>query len=334
MKLLINRFAPWVMLVLVLPTIFLVNMFFMLLFPASHQSVWDQVNPLSPQNSTLQVGYVYPNRSPKEVFAKFYYVLGTQLASRGQVLVAENLLSQAVRWMPEDSKTYLNYAVVLESLDKHNEAQLNYLKALELDPNLMQANYNLALLYDKLGDSQSGIPYLQAAHTLEPMNPSINYDLGVLYAKINDFYNSAKYSELAVKSEKDFAEAYNNYGYALAHIGKHEQALEAINKSLELKPNNAATMDSKGFVYFGMGRYEEALAEYEKALQLDPTIGEIHLHIAQVMEKLNRIPESIAAYERYIQLSPQAPDKVVIQRKIGELKKWNQQREASKPSSG
>lgn len=333
MRQMMSRVAPWIMVLSVFPALILVNAGFLLLFPSQNPISWAQLNPLNPQNSSMQVGYVYQNRSPKEVFANFYFVLGTQLAARGQVLAAESLLADTVKWMPNNATAQLNYGIVLESLDKLDEAAGAYQKALESERDMFQANYNLGLLYDKMGQTELGVRYMLDAQRRDPNNPSVNYDVGVLYAKLNDFKNSALYTELAIQSEKDFAEAYNNYGYALAHLGEYDKALASIETSLKLKPDSAATLDSKGFVYFGMGRYEDALSEYQKALKVDPTIGEIYLHIAQVMEKLHRIPESIDSYEKYIQLTPEAPDKLSVQSKISELKKWKESTD-NKPSSG
>jgi tetratricopeptide (TPR) repeat protein len=268
----------------------------------------------------MQVGHVYQNRAPKEVFASFYLTLGTQLAARGQILAAEQLLGDASRWMPDNPTAHLNYGIVLESLDKLDQAATQYELALQVDPKLTQASYNLGLLKDKQGETQQGLPYLLEALRHDPSNPLINYDAGVLYAKLNDYQNSAKYSKLALEANRDFAEAYNNYGYALTHLGRYQEALAAIEQSLKLKPDSAAALDSKGFALFGMGHYQEALAEYQKALQLDATIGEIHLHLAQTYEKLGEKAKAVQAYETYLKLTPQATDKATVETRISELK--------------
>lgn len=333
MRKIVSRIAPWVILVSAFPTLLVVNSVFLSLFPSNTNLDAPQEVYAQYDTPLMQVAYVQPERSPKEVFGNFYLLLGTQLAARGQILTAEKLLGDTVQWMPDNAIAHLNYGIVLESLDKFEPAAHEYERAVELKPGMSQAYYNLGLLYDRMGDTQKGLIPLHEALRWDPNNAYIHYDLGVLYAKINDFPNSAKHSELAALGEKNFAEAYNNYGYALAHLGQYTKALEVINKSLQLKPDSAATLDSKGFVYFGMGKYAEALEEYKKAIAIDATIGEICLHQAQALEKLKRIPESIEAYENYIKLMPKAPDKLSVESKIDELKKWQQENQSTSPSA-
>jgi tetratricopeptide (TPR) repeat protein len=321
-----KQVIPWVLLYSAFPALLGMNQLFCSVFPAQPQENSSQENAINGvstgSSGSIQITHLYTNRSPKEIFGSFYMILGSQLASRGQILAAEKLLSEAILWTPENANGHLNYGIVLESLDKFELATKEYQEAIRLDAKLFQARYNLGLLQDKMGETGKGLSSLHDALELDPKNAYINYDVGVLYAKEGDYFHSAKYSALATDYEKDFAEAYNNLGYALAHLGQYDKALLAIDKSLAIKPESAATLDSKGFIYFQMGKYSEALVEYQKALKLDDSIGEIHLHVAQAFEKMKQIPESIASYTTYIKLSPKAPDKVSVENKIDELKKW------------
>lgn len=332
----IRKLAPWAALFSVFPAIVTVNLIFLNLFPAqSGQTlpVFSLKEALNPQNIQPQSLYVYNTRDTNRLFGNFYYTLGTQLAARGQISSAEGMLSKAAKLMPSNPFVHMNYGIVLEALQKNNEALAHYQEALKIDPKMTQALYSIGLLQDKMGRIDEGIASLKQALALEPENSFINYDLGVLYAKKNDYPNSAIYSKKAFEGVGvDFAEAYNNYGYALAQMGKYAEALTAIDQSLKIKPDSAATLDSRGFALYGLARYEEALTAYNEALKLDPTIGEVYLHLGQTQEKLKNYEQAVKAYETYLQLSPEAPDKVQVQAKIVEVKqKWPSQTLAPKP---
>lgn len=267
-----------------------------------------------------QAFFTNQNRKPDEVLGQFYYMLGTQMAARGQIIIAEKFLSSAVEKLPDLAEAQMNYGVVLEALDKDTQAAEAYQKSIALDPTQPQPYYSLGLLLDNMGQTDDGIGQLKKAQLLDPENHLISYDLGVMYAKKEDFANSALYSEKALKMP-DFAEAYNNYGYALAHLGKYDQAMAAIDKSLAIKPDSAAALDSRGFAWFGMGKYNEALADYRKALELDPTIGEIYQHMAETYEKIDNYEQAIKAYETYLQLTPKAANGAEIQKRLDQLRK-------------
>ena len=295
-----RKSAPWIILGSVFPALLVVNTLFLSVFPAqsnaagqnapapawSARSIQDAIQQaIDPRNNLLQAGYVYNSRNPNKLFGNFYYTLGTQLAARGQLIPAEATLSKAIQLLPNDAYGHMNYAIVLEALQRYPEAVSHYETATRLDPQLVQAFYSLGLLQDKMGNIDLGLQTLHKAVALAPNNGYINYDLGVLYAKKSDYAQSAIYSQKAVENGGDFAEAYNNYGYALAQLGKYDEALKMVDKSLALKPDSAAALDSKGFALFGLGKYPQAQEAYQEALRQDPTIGEIYLHIGHARRR-------------------------------------------------
>lgn len=281
----------------------------------------------------FQTTHIYQDRTPNETLGQFYYMLGTQMAARGQILMAEDLLSKAVKLVPNNADAFMNYGVVLEALDRNEDALRAYERAVVLDKELShQSLYTLGLLYDKLNQTDKGITTLLKAYAVDPQNNLIAYDLGVMYAKKDDYKNSAYYSQKSVEGADNFAEGQNNYGYALAHLGRYPEALKAINKALEIKPDSAAALDSRGFAYFGMGKYQEALADYKRALEVDPTIGEIYLHMGEAYEKLDDKTRAAGAYETYLQLTPKALNAEEINRRIAVLRKTSQARQALESS--
>jgi len=273
-----------------------------------------------PMTSGLMQGaYIYQTRNPNETWGDFYLTIGAQLAARGQMLVSEDLLEKAARLKPNDFQAQLTYGIVLESLDKLNEAVEAYQRAINADHTNVNGYYRLGMLYDRKGQINEGLSFLEQALTIEPGNALLNYDVGVLYSKLQRFDQSAKYSKIALELEPEFAEAYNNYAYALSNLGDFKQSLEFANKSLELKTDSAATLDTRGFAYFGLKEYAKALDDYNTAIQLDPAIGEIYLHKAQVLEIMGQTAEAVENYKKYLTLTPEAPDKKQVQQVISSL---------------
>lgn len=331
-----ERVMPWVALSLVIPSLMAWDGLFFKLFPEPNQS--KQPNNLlertfAPDAQLFQSAFVYNTRNPNKLFGNFYYTLGTQLAAQGQLIPAEEMLSKAVKLLPDNAYSHLNYGIVLEALQRTPEAIAQYKEVVRLDPKSVQAHYNLGLLFDRQGDTLQGIQALQTAVELAPQNPLVNYDLGVLYAKRNDYEHSAIYSKKATEGPgSSFAEAYNNYGYALAQLGHYEEALQPINQSLTLKPDSAAALDSKGVALQGLGRYDEALQALLQALKHDPTIGEIYQHLGQVYEKLKAYDKAAKAYETYLQLTPDATDRPQTEEKVKQLQQLITPPSDKKPS--
>lgn len=88
----------------------------------------------------------------------------------GRLLHLEGRLDEAEAiYRATESKEALlayNLAVLLEDLDRHSEALVAYREALALDPQLADAHYNLALLYERSGRPKDALRHLLAYRRL------------------------------------------------------------------------------------------------------------------------------------------------------------------------
>jgi hypothetical protein len=77
---------------------------------------------------------------------------------------------------------------------------------------------------------------------------------------------------------------------------------------------------ARGTSYYNLGRFREALAEYEAAylaVQDPPFL----FNIAQCNRKMGRDQEALGAYRSYLRVAPTAPNRLEVQKRIGELER-------------
>ena len=72
--------------------------------------------------------------------------------TEGDVIKAREILEKAVKLIPDDPEVLMNYGYTLYLASRFNEAVTNLKKALEIQPNYPEANYNIALSYSRLGE--------------------------------------------------------------------------------------------------------------------------------------------------------------------------------------
>lgn len=121
----------------------------------------------------------------------------------------KKLVEEALLKMPNDADLYYNLAVISQKTDK-KESERMYLKALEINPNYLNANINLAILYmegdekivnemNNLGTSEKDnkrynelkkeraqiftklLPYIEKAFELDPKNKDVSKTLQNVY---------------------------------------------------------------------------------------------------------------------------------------------------------
>jgi tetratricopeptide (TPR) repeat protein len=89
--------------------------------------------------------------------------LGRLLHIGGRLEEAENLYRAAQT--PEPLLVF-NLAVLLEDLNRDADAIVAYRESLALDPQLADAHFNLARLYEKVSDAKSSLRHLLAYHRM------------------------------------------------------------------------------------------------------------------------------------------------------------------------
>jgi len=111
-------------------------------------------------------------------------------------------------------------------------------RALELDPNNLDAHFNNALLQMALGHLPEALAEIQTVEQLDPLSHQVQ----VLFGRI------------------------------LLRSGKPEEAILHLKRAIEREPRSVMAHGFLGEVYEQMGRYEEALAIYTKhrVLKRDP----------------------------------------------------------------
>jgi len=96
--------------------------------------------------------------------------------SRGENLEAfgippECYLQRAIMFRPKQADLHLLYAVYLHRLNKNQEAEEYYKKAIDISPNYSEAHYNLGLLYMAAKRYSEALTHAQKAYSLKyPLN--------------------------------------------------------------------------------------------------------------------------------------------------------------------
>ncbi len=190
-------------------------------------------------------------------------------ASQTLVPPVQDPLRDEMRALDRGAASHVQRGIGFEEAGRIEDSIVEHEKALELDPELVQAHANLIILYGKTKQPQKAEEHFRAAVRLNP----------------------------------NHAESYYNYGVLLFEQRKYVEAEEVFRKAVEINPSHSQAFHNLGFMREQQGRLDEALQFYRKAVERQPNYPLAHFHIGRILANQKKYDEAISHF--LMTLSPE-----------------------------
>ncbi len=155
-----------------------------------------------------------------------------------------------------------------------DEALESYDRALELDPNHVNALANRGLALHELERFEEVLENCDRVLVLDPKH------VGAL----------------------------RNRGAALLRLERFDEALESLDRALALDPKHVNALANQGVALLSLGRFDEALENCDRVLVLDPKHVTAFATRAAALHKLARFDEALESYDRVFELDEEHVD--------------------------
>jgi Flp pilus assembly protein TadD len=169
------------------------------------------------------------------------------------------------------------------------------------------AQFYTGLHWRRLGDSASALPYLRAAHEIDPANPAYAAEIGGAFGSLGELAEAENWLTQAVTLEEGnwqwwwlLARFCTDSDYHVAELG-----LPAARQAAGLAPDNAATADTLGYALVLTGDLANGQKMLERARVLDPDSPSVYLHLGALYARLGQVAEAEAALNHALALDPQ-----------------------------
>jgi Flp pilus assembly protein TadD len=207
--------------------------------------LWLQVLPVEPgdQRAALQEALTTQRlaKYPDDFGANFN--MGDLSLSKGDTDSAIRYFALAWKASPESVVAATELGVALFTASKIPDAEMQFRKALEMDPGYTDARYNLASAEAENGEWEAAARDFKQVITERPDNSKAHEHLGeVLYL----------------------------WGDGLAKAGKYDQAQLRYRQALAYRPDDPELHTSLGMAFVQLGRLADAETQFEAAVRIDP----------------------------------------------------------------
>jgi tetratricopeptide (TPR) repeat protein len=205
------------------------------------------------------------------------------------------------------SELYVAMGGILQDWGKYEEAIEYYNNALEINPNLEEAIYDLSYCLEITEQQHDGLILFQQIIDREPYSFDAWFCLGILHFKLENYTKAKDAYEFAVAINDNFAAAHFNLGEVYVYEEDYERALEHFNKTLKIEGPSPDIYFSIAFCMERLAKYSKAIEFYQKASKINDFYDEAYYGIGRCLEAQDKSYEAVHFYTKAIKLDQHNP---------------------------
>ncbi len=234
------------------------------------------------------------------------------------------------------AETYVTLANAYNRKGIHKAAITACKKAMEIDPNLANAHYNLGFAYREEGNDELAKQEFalydellkQEGEYIEIPEKPTSEEIDKYITLGDNYFKEGKFDEAIIEYKKALEieprdDILNKLGQAHQQkrlAGKSEEQPAKIDtfkskKTLDEMPGLEGEQDlsieelyDRGISYYDKGMIDKAIEEFKEVLELDPDDIETHYHLGNAYADKEIFDEAISIYKKVIEKNPEFID--------------------------
>lgn len=261
--------------------------------------------------------------------APYQFNFAVSLEGLGKLREALDAYEKVITLAPDVKETYIKCGQINKELNNDNKAQNCFHKALELDPNYLEAKIELAKFASNPIDilqnlereypnsplpaywlsqyeqtPEAKLTQAQKAYKIAPTCPEFCLNLAEIYTDKKEDEKAEIYFRQAIQNDTKSIEARNALAALLTRKQKYKEAEEQFREVLNLSPQNSIAQINYADMLYRSGRLQEAVERYHEAVQLAPNSPEICNNFGIIQKDLGEYEEALALFFKALSAQP------------------------------
>ena len=231
-------------------------------------------------------------------------LLGREHYQKREFDKAEYLLKQVVQQTDRFADVFDMLGVIAHAQGDFAQAEVNFEKAVGLNPNYTEAQLNLMVTYNDLGKYDSAREIYarirgRAAGGDGPTDPFAMGKIANMHAETSQAYQDAGMpAEAVIELERavalcpSFADLRTRLSTLYRDMGQKERAREQLEIAKQHNPNYVQARVLLGVALLSAGEHPAAIEEFQAVIERDPDhkSAQMYLKIAQTQQRNSAYP--------------------------------------------
>ncbi len=150
------------------------------------------------------------------------------------------------------------------------------------------------------------LPHFEAAVEFEPRLAGAHYNLAVLLEQQNDLDRAKREYELTLEysaDRREQAQAHSNLGFILMRLNQPLEATQEFDAALQINPDRQNSLLGRGMIEYRQGNMSAALADFTRASQIAP-MALAEFWVGRTLEDTGQLQAASSAYQAALHLAP------------------------------
>jgi tetratricopeptide (TPR) repeat protein len=195
---------------------------------------------------------------------------------------AEAELTALTKEQPQNATVFRQMALYYDSRGRTSDAETNFMRALELDPDSQESLRDLTWFYIRQKQTDKAIQKISAVP--ESKKQAFHYELmGRVYSEAGKLQESEGAYKKAL--EKDPNRTSSNFLLFTDYMksGRMDEGIARLNELIKKNPNDATAYGLRGQIYESQGKRTEAKQSYSQALKINPGLDVAANNLAYIL---------------------------------------------------
>jgi eukaryotic-like serine/threonine-protein kinase len=226
--------------------------------------------------------------------------------------------SRALELQPDFVQALRNRAIARENLGRLPEAAADIGRAIDLRPEDGELYYVRGNVLAGQRHYPDAVQSYDRAIELAPKLLDAWYNRGVVLRRLKRYEEAFRDQTHVIRSQPTYLLAYHERALIQAARGQFRGAADDLDALLALQPNDAPALVLRGKVHGDLGKdLERSERDLTRAIDLDPKAPDAFRSRGLTRSRARNWDGAIADYRQYLRLAPDAPDTASILNDIG-----------------
>jgi serine/threonine protein kinase/tetratricopeptide (TPR) repeat protein len=237
--------------------------------------------------------------------------LGLIYSGTGRYNLAVKHYNLALSKDPLNSAAYRGLAKTYESLNKNDEAESTFKRAIKLNTDYWAGYNDLGVFYYKNGRYEDAIEQFKMVIKLTPDNYRGYNNLGGIYYMLEKWDDARNMFERSLKIKKSY-NIYSNLGTLYYIEGEFDKAAESYEQAIKLNDKDYLIWGNLAAAYYGskdkkdktLETYERAIGIAEKQLKINPNDVVLIANLASYYAETKNKTAALSLIEKSLKMAP------------------------------